>query len=505
MPHIPTHIFLYKAKVYLSRGLLGFLVLAYGHVHSQSYCWVYFKGEKEAGQAVDSRYLKKLGNCKVSLVGTSKWFNAAFIEVKSEHALKKVRKLKCVRALEPGLHYQISPLSLQADSLEYGQADLQLKMLGLNDYHNKGYTGKGVTIGLFDGGFFRVDSIGAFSNLRDRKGIKAAKDFYDNNTNVYDDDAHGMHVLSLIAGFKKDSMQGAAPDANFLLARTEFVATEKHIEEFNWVRALEWADSIGVDIIHSSLGYSQFDSLEGDYKYQDMDGKSTIVTRAAEMAFARGIFITNSAGNEGRKPWRYITAPCDGPNVLCVGAVDSFEKHADFSSYGPSADGRVKPDVMAMGHKVSIISKNNTMRRGSGTSFSGPIIAGFVACLKQAFPAVSNKILLEAIRKSAHLYTHPNDSMGYGIPNILKADSLVRRKLSIKDTQLKTLVGYPNPCRSIFTLTNLPFNEKIEMFDLYGKRFEMESENGQVDLSGFSDGIYLIKVSHYEVLKVIKE
>lgn len=488
--------------------ILLFTSLSFFKAFAQTNFWIFFnlaRGETAPVQSINPFYLKKIASKNVKVIGTSKWFNAAYISVNDSKYVKKIEKLSFVKSIEQSRKYKVQHLDIQLfDSLNYGQADVQLNMLGLQNYHRKGFTGKGVTIALFDGGFYKVDSIKAFDSLRKRNGTLATRDFYDNNSKVYEDDGHGMMVLSLISGFVKDSMNGSAPDANFLLARTEDVATEKHIEEFNWIRALEWADSIGVDIIHSSLGYSQFDTLEGNYTYKDMDGQSTIITRAAEMAYSRGIFITNSAGNEGQKPWHYITAPCDGKNVLCIGAVDSSKHHAKFSSYGPSSDGRVKPDVMAMGKNVTIIGTNNNMRRGSGTSFSGPIMAGFVACLKQSFPKVDNAILLDAIRKSGHLYKTPTDSMGYGIPNINRADSLVRVKLSTFSVSKPKLKAFPNPCHSVLTFETEIKLEKIEMTDVLGKIYNPVLNNNSIDMSDFKPGIYFIKLENFEVERVVK-
>jgi len=460
---------------------------------------VFFKHNLEHSQEltvpVDSKNLHKISLKQVKIIGTSKWFNAAFILVQDPKQLKSIEKLSCVDHIETGKTYYIEKLGTKASLLNYGQADVQINMLGLNTYHDLGNTGKGVKLALFDAGFFKVDSIIAFDSLRKRGGILATKDFVSGNSNVYDDDAHGMYVLSLIAGFVKDSMNGTAPDVDVVLARTEDAASERHIEEFNWVKALEWADSIGVDIIHSSLGYSLFDSLQGDYKYQDMDGNSTIISRAAEIAFKRGIFITNSAGNEGKKVWKYITAPCDGKNVLCIGSVDSFRRKSDFSSFGPSADGRVKPDVMAMGSLVTIIGTNNVIRRGSGTSFSGPLMAGFVACLKQNFPGASNQLMLEAIRKSGDRYLTPSDSMGYGIPNIHRADSLLRKMLSVKDHFSKTKVEiYPNPCIDLIHIQNAEQILNAELIDPTGKLLELHLIGNKINLSNQRSGIYILKL-----------
>jgi serine protease AprX len=466
---------------------------------TSNYYWIFFKDKPGSSAELiskeQSKYIKKLSSQNVKVIGISKWFNAAFVHVENPQKLGLLKKLTFIQHIEASGKYKTERTSIYSGPLNYGQADVQINMLGLNNYHTLGFTGKGVTLALFDAGFYKVDSINAFDSLRKRNGILATRDFASNNSLVYDDHEHGMYVLSLIAGYIKDSLNGAAPDVNLLLARTEVASSEKHMEEFNWVRALEWADSIGVDIIHSSLGYSRFDSLEGNYTYNDMDGKSTIITRAAQEAFKRGIFITNSAGNEGKNDWKYITAPCDGKDVLCVGSVDSFQRKSNFSSFGPSADGRVKPDVLAMGQNVSIIGMNGIMRRGSGTSFSGPIIAGFVACLKQNYPGVSNSILLDAIRKSGHLYLTPTDSMGYGIPNIQRADSLIKKTLSLpsNDKNLRLTV-FPNPCTTTLFIEGYTKFISATLMDMHGKILHSKIENHTIDMSQFKPGVYILNI-----------
>lgn len=472
-----------------------------------NYYWVFFKTNNNGiKDGVNAEYLKKIKSKKLEIIGTSKWFNAAFVQTKKGFKIEKISKYSFVKKIEKSRNYVKQTLQYpKYDSNDYKYTKVQLSMLGLSDFHKNGNTGKGVTLALFDAGFYKVDSLIAFESLRNRNGILATKDFVKNDSNVYDDDTHGMYVLSIIAGFVKDSVTGAAPDVNFLLARTEDVHSEKHIEEFNWIKALEWADSIGVDIIHSSLGYSVFDTLQGDYTYQDMDGESTIITRAAQLAFSKGIFITNSAGNEGAKKWKYITAPCDGEDVLCVGAVDINRNKSNFSSFGPSADGRVKPDVMAMGTNVTITGVNNEIRTGSGTSFSGPLVAGMIACLKQKFPNVNNKIILDAVRKSGNLYSTPNDSMGYGIPNVNKADSLIRKKLNINSiSNIGILKIYPNPTSSIINIeSDIEIND-AEIRDLIGKKHHLTIENKQINLCKLNPGIYFLKLNNYRIVKILK-
>ena len=397
-------------------------------------------------------------------------------------------------------------------SFRYGRGDWQLAMLGLDSFHKLGYTGKGVTIALMDAGFYRVDSLTAFDSLRKNGQIKGTFDVVSGDSSVYEDDAHGMAVLSTIAGNIPDSMIGAAPDANFLLIRTEDAGTETHKEEFYWIKGMEIAHQMGADIIHSSLGYSLFDTLEGDYTYFDMDGKSTFITRATDSAFLKGMFVCNSAGNSGDRPWKYITAPCDGKYVLCVGAVDSFEQKAGFSSFGPSADGRVKPEVMALGRSTTIVGSDGWVRTGNGTSFSGPIIAGFVACLKQAHPNAENYRIYQAIIQSADRYQNPDSAYGYGIPNILKADSILKRMASVNLKKKSSLKLYPNPGEDEITLFGNMQEASLFWTALDGRVINADYKNGHanellISTASLSPGTYFLYVEqkhHTDVLKWVK-
>ncbi|MEL6133168.1 MAG: S8 family serine peptidase, partial [Bacteroidota bacterium] len=286
----------------------------------------------------------------------------------------------------------------------------------------KGMTGKGVRVAVFDAGFPGTDTIEVFQKMREEDRLIATYDFVDNDPFVFHKSSHGTQVLSTIAAYLPGKMIGTAPDASFVLCRTENSGSERHVEEYNFLKAVEFADSVGVDIIHASLGYTAFDPGEGDYTYEDMDGNTAITTKAVDMAAARGILVTISAGNEGSSKWHYIAAPCDADTVLCVGSVDKYTKHSRFSSYGPTYDGRIKPDVVALGTRTTLASPSGTLTAGNGTSYAGPLMAGFVACLKQAHPERSHTEIIQAVRLSGDQAWNPDSAYGYGVPNALVAD-----------------------------------------------------------------------------------
>jgi subtilisin family serine protease len=276
---------------------------------------------------------------------------------------------------------------------------------------------------------------------------------------------HGMNVMSIISGNLPGRYLGAAPQVSLALARTEDTRSETNQEEDHWLAAVEWADSLGADQIQSSLGYSTFDSGQMSYAYPEMDGNTTIVTRAADMAAARGILVVNSAGNEGNMAWRRISAPCDGDSVLCVGAIDPDGEVARFSGVGPSYDGRIKPAVCALGVRTWVINASGGVGNGSGTSFSAPLISGLAACLRSAHPHRSSMDIVDAIRRSADRYSHPDSLYGYGLPNACKADSILTVMDSIRmrshdiNAHQQVIAVYPNPTGDVLTLeSKIPRN-----------------------------------------------
>ncbi len=416
---------------------------------------------------VSATYRQQLADAGVKIHASSRWLNAFSVE--TQLSLKQLQAIcPAVVGMQRVARFENSAYQgngadavtrqAQVDTISYGLTQFQIEQLNLDCLHERGFTGTGVLIAVFDAGFLNLDTISAFDSLWQQNRVLTYYDFVNHDTTIFDEHNHGMNVSSIIFGNLPGQMVGAAPHASLAMARTENVFSETHQEEDNWMQAVEWADSLGADVIQSSLGYTLFDPGEVDFTYADLDGNTTIITRAADMAAARGILVVNSAGNEGNAPWHHISAPCDADSILCVGAVDGFGSYVSFSGVGPSADGRVKPDVAALGLGTVIVGSDGSVGGGSGTSFSAPLMAGFAACLRQAHPLRNNMDIIRSIRQSGNQFGSPDTLLGYGIPNACKADSI----LSVMDSlELSVLAQsnnapqvrvFPNPATDMLML-----------------------------------------------------
>jgi subtilisin family serine protease len=302
----------------------------------------------------------------------------------------------------------------------------------------------------------------------------------------------------------KGQIIGTSPDACFWLLRTEDGDTENLIEEYNWLCGAEFADSVGADIINSSLGYTTFDDASQNHTYSEMNGRTTPVSIAANLASRKGMIVVNSAGNSGSSSWHYIGAPADADSILSVGAVDENTDFAWFSSYGPSSDGRVKPTVVAQGRNTIVATSDNGTLTGNGTSFSSPIIAGMTACLWQAHPNRTNMEIINAIILSAHLHENPNDSLGNGLPNFALADLLLTEPKN--QTQSDVFAIVPNPITAnshIYVYAANTNAMRMEVYNIKGNRiskfnFSLTAQtNNQINLSFLRKnavGVYLLKI-----------
>ena len=298
----------------------------------------------------------------------------------------------------------------------YGYGQKQIEMLKGDRLHQEGFRGEGIRVAVIDDGFRNVDRIAAFDSLR----LRGTRDFVFPERSVFEGDDHGTRVLSCLAAYLPGVMVGTAPKADYWLFKSEDNRGEFPIEEDYWVAAAEMADSVGVDLITTSLGYSDFDREEMNYPTDRLDGRSTLISRAAAMAARKGILVFCSAGNEGMSAWGHLCFPADADSILTIGAVTEKKRKSDFSSTGPTADGRVKPDLVALGTGCAVIDPTGRLRFANGTSFATPILAGLGACLLQALPALTPEELRTLFRQAGHRAKRPTAELGYGLPNVYK-------------------------------------------------------------------------------------
>ncbi len=383
---------------------------------------------------VDRYYISELGNYGIQIIHRLDWFNAvsAYLtasqleQIKSLPFISKIETVKKpgLKGMPEGTNGAIFKAA-QASTLNYGQSYYQLALSDVTAVHSAGITGAGVKVGILDTGFDwkTHESLKARTVLAEHDFI-----FNDDNTANEANDAisqhnHGTYVFSILGSYKDSLMIGAAYGASFLLAKTEDVRSEKHIEEDNYAAALQWMENQGVDITSSSLGYNTFDAGETSYTYENLDGKTTIITKAAELAFQRGVLTLSAAGNEGDDPWFHILAPADGFNTIAVGAVSNEDSVALFSSRGPTADGRFKPDVVAQGVYVfgARAGTVSSYQASNGTSAATPIASGVAALLLSAHPHLTNVQLRSILIQSANNYLKPNNIRGYGLLSAKKA------------------------------------------------------------------------------------
>ncbi len=390
---------------------------------------------------VTPAYVTQIRNISnVTVLNISRWHNSVAIQTSDPNAITAINALSFVQSTSPigartttntsgklitadqPYNSTARETQLTADYFNYGTGSLnEINLHKGQLLHNIGLRGQGMIIAMLDGGFFSYNTLDAMDSIMLNNQVLDTWDFYSNNTNVADDHPHGMQCLSIIAANIPGQFIGKAPKANFFLYRTEETASEYPIEEFNMVCGMERADSAGADVISASLGYSEFDNPAFDHTYSQMNGNTTLSAIGADLAAKKGILFVNAAGNEGSATWHYITTPADGDSVLAVGAVNTAGAVGSFSSYGPSSDGQVKPDVASVGVSAIVQATNNTVVTGSGTSFACPNMAGLATILWQGFPEVPNMRIVRALREAGSIASAPNDRIGYGIPDLKSA------------------------------------------------------------------------------------
>lgn len=414
---------------------------------------------------VNPSYVEQIKSFNIQIKHKSKWFNAVsgfadkhtIIEISKFGFVKQIDIVKGFAKSKPYPIFEEQEVSQinkiqqfeKSNLLDYGISFTQVNLINVPAVHNLGYNGNGVTICVMDAGFNNLAHV-AFNNIN----IIAAWDFVNGDPNVGDENdmgsgSHGTYVLSVLGGFAQGNLIGPAYAASFILAKTENTDSETPVEEDNWIAALEWADSIGVDITSTSLGYLEYDFPFNGYTWQNMDGNTALITRAADLAVKKGIVVVNSAGNEGNRGTpNTLMAPADGDSVLAIGAVDGNGLRVSFSSYGPTVDGRIKPDFMAMGSGVvSAKAFNQTQFTFvSGTSFSCPLTSGAIALLLQANPNLTPIQLRNILRQTSSRSNNPDNYHGWGIINTLAAlNQILNVKSEISLSGYELYQNYPNP------------------------------------------------------------
>lgn len=376
------------------------------------------------------KYIDEIRKQGVKIVVTGKWDNFVTVSCNDTTLIDRIAALPFVLSTEkvwispgagkPSMATErdsvLNQPTIHSDSI-YGRAITQIQMSNGDKLHEAGFKGQGMTIAVIDAGFHNVDKITAMQNIR----ILGTKDFVNQQADIFAESSHGMSVLSCIGMNRPDIMTGTAPEASFWLLRSEDEYSEHLVEQDYWSAAVEFADSVGVDVINTSLGYYSFDDKSKNYKYRDLDGRHALMSRQASHIADKGMILVCSAGNSGAGSWKKITPPGDADNVLTVGAIDKRAVLATFSSVGNTADHRVKPDVVAVGVGSDVIRTDGNQGRANGTSFSSPIMCGMVTCLWQACPTLTAKEVIELVCRSGDRAGFPDNIYGYGVPDMWKA------------------------------------------------------------------------------------
>lgn len=469
---------------------------------------------------VKKAYVEGVRGKGVRTFYTTRWLNGVLVSCEPS-TLQEIESLPYVERVE----YVAPPAkdpsggrrtyTTRKNSQNIGiQTEPQLQMIGIDRMHLAGHRGEGITIAVLDSGFPGVDQVGAFDDID--VDLDVSFDFVHHSGEVFGHDDHGTEVLSIIAGQVPDAFTGGAPKATFQLYVTEDVPTEYRIEEYNWLFAAERADSAGADIIHSSLGYYDFDDASMNYRPEQMDGKTAVVTQAAQWAAERGIVVITSAGNEGNIPtWRIITAPSDGEDVLAIGGVNAVGQKTSSSSIGPAADGRIKPDLVALGAGVRVVKASGQISSATGTSLAAPLVTSLAAGVMQRYPGLTARQVVTLLRQTASQAARPDNLLGYGIPNFQAVVNFQNHAPQTDPFEI-----YPNPVEDSDTLIISPMDPdtfrscQIEIVSSQGQvlarefvRFDWLNRTYRTTLAGLPPATYYIRIysdKKRETFKVVK-
>ena len=442
----------------------------------------------------------------ITLKAKSKWLNCVHVRgsVTAVNALSELSFVDSVVFADDALNVSgrqrankpIIPFNKSMDVSEnfnYGNSQNQIQMLNGHLLHQANYTGVGKIIAVLDSGFINVNSTTPFQRLFDNNLILGGYNYVSQSTDVYSLHNHGTLVLSCMGGFVEGELVGTAPNAQYYLFVTEDVSEENPVEESYWVEAAEEADRLGVDVITSSLGYFGYDNPNYSHTYSDMTGNVAFASRGANVAFSKGIVVVASAGNNGNSSEPHVGVPAEGTNVLAIGAVQFDEQYASFSSIGPSFDNRIKPDVMAQGQASVVANTSGNIQTASGTSFSGPIMAGMIASFWQAVPGLTNQQVVDFVKSSADRFANPNEQYGYGIPDFQLA--LQNALLSTNQSQIERFQFFPNPTNGniTFVIPSQSSPNEIKLYNSLGQMvFASKVENfiQNIALDQLNSGIY---------------
>ncbi|MEJ0054391.1 MAG: S8 family peptidase [Bacteroidota bacterium] len=464
---------------------------------------------------VNPSYVSQVKAAGAKTFFRSKWMNAVLVEA-SPAVIAVIVNLPIVSKIQfvaPGTKLiggRTKELKIRNSADSPAATRTQLEMLGLDSMHSEGYYGEGITVSVFDSGFPGVNVAQAFQPIFTENRLKMTTDFVANSGNVYQYNQHGTEVFSIIAAQLTNAFEGGAFKASYILFVTEDVSSEYKIEEYNWLFAAEKADSAGTDVIQSSLGYNTFDDASMNYTVANLDGKTAVISKAAAFARDRGIIVVVSAGNEGNNQWHFITPPADVEGVIATGSVNSSLVKSNFSSVGPTADGRTKPDVVALGQGTATILANGSVGSDTGTSLAAPLVTSLVTGLLQAYPQLTPAEIIQAIKLSASKGNSPGPMIGYGIPNYIAIKNYLESNQSGDEVFI-----YPNPAASTLNLAFKKIPEGIvdlTFYDSQGKllanpdfsSLDWQNNPVTISLSNLVAGTYLMKVKTASIIKTFR-
>lgn len=478
---------------------------------------------------VNPQYLQAVAGCGAELLNPSKWLNGVSVRVTDPAVIEAINALEFVSVVrncpndlkaqemkERWLANEMKPSATHRGLYGYyGGAETQVTQLKVNLLHDMGYDGTGVVVAVLDGGFVGTENASCFDNMREEGRLLGVRDFVYGSSSVYTQSTHGTSCLSTMAAYDPNTMVGTAPKASYYLIHTEDGDAENIIEEYNWVSGAEYADSLGVDVCSTSLGYIGFDMSQWDHPFEHFDGKTAPMSIGAEIAASRGMICMNAAGNEGNGTCT-LGIPADAEHIVTVGAVNANGNRASFSSVGPTYDGRIKPDVMAMGEGTYVASGYGNWwpyYNGDGTSFATPVLAGAVACLRQARPYSSVQEICDAIRACGDRADNPDNLYGYGIPDFSQALEVLSVEEPMENTPAHIITVYPNPSNGeVHVVLNDLHKADLTVYDFMGHKLYSYSFNGlnhtsfERYLNTLTSGVYFINAvseSGSETLKLV--